>query len=45
LVQFVKYNAAKGCIYFKQLADVDENILRQLLDVALKHNQALYGKQ
>lgn len=45
LEQFGKYKAAKGCIYFKKLADVDENILRQMIDVAIKHNQALYGKQ
>lgn len=31
-----KHKTGKGCLYFKRLSDVDENVLKQLIDESVK---------
>jgi len=35
LAKLGKYTTGKGCLYIKKLADVDENVLRELIAAAL----------
>lgn len=34
-----KYKAGKGCLYIKQLADVDVEVLRELIETAVTNNR------
>ena len=36
LSRFGKYSTGKGCIYIKRLADIDENVLEELVRHSLK---------
>ena len=39
-----KYKTGKSCLYVKRLADVDENILKELIAESVKHFNDKYGK-
>lgn len=34
-----KYKTGKGCLYFKRLSDLDENVLKELIDESAKANK------
>ncbi|MBL8091553.1 MAG: DUF1801 domain-containing protein [Anaerolineales bacterium] len=38
-----KYKTSKACLYIKKLADVDKNILQELINESAKENLAKYG--
>jgi single-stranded DNA-specific DHH superfamily exonuclease len=39
LQQFGKHKAAKGCIYFKKMDDINENVLKEMISISLQqHN-------
>lgn len=38
-----KHKAGKGCIYIKKLSDVDENVVKEMIDVTMKNLKELYG--
>ena len=37
-----KYKTGKSCLYLKRLADVDENVLKQLIEGSVKHMRKNY---
>lgn len=37
LNQLGKHSTGKSCLYIKRLADVDENALRRLIDLSVRH--------
>ena len=37
-----KYKTGKSCLYIKRLADVDEKVLRQLIEGSVKHMRKNY---
>ena len=39
-----KHKTGKSCLYIKRLADVDENVLRQLVVDSVAHMKAKYGQ-
>lgn len=42
LKQLGKHKLGKSCLYIKQLADVDQQVLRQLISDSLSHMQKRY---
>lgn len=42
LSKFGKYKAAKSCIYIKKLADIDPEILKEMISVSVSYLQKLY---
>lgn len=42
LSKFGKYKAGKGCIYIKKLADIDLEILKQMISTSVNELQKLY---
>ncbi len=38
-----KHKAGKGCIYIKKLSDVDENVVKEMIEVTMKNLKELYG--
>ena len=38
-----KHKAGKGCIYIKKLNDVDENVVKEIIDASVKNLKELYG--
>ncbi|MCI9844523.1 DUF1801 domain-containing protein [Flavobacterium pectinovorum] len=42
LVKFGKHKAGKGCIYIKKLADINNEILKQMISESVKELQKLY---
>lgn len=40
--QLGKYKTGKSCLYIKSLADVDSAILRELIELSVKHMRKLY---
>lgn len=32
-----KYKTGKGCLYIKKISDIDQNVLRELIDKAIAH--------
>lgn len=43
LEKFGKHKTGKGCIYFKRLADVNRDVLEQMIKRSLKETKELYG--
>lgn len=39
LNQLGKHSTGKSCLYIKRLADVDENALRRLIDLSVRHSR------
>ena len=37
-----KYKTGKSCLYIKRLSDIDENVLRQLIDGSVKRMRKAY---
>lgn len=37
-----KYKTGRSCLYIKRLADVDEDVLQQLIDSSVKHMRKQY---
>ena len=37
-----KYKTGKSCLYVKRLSDVDESVLRTLIDESVKHMRKSY---
>ncbi|WP_343616785.1 DUF1801 domain-containing protein [Flavobacterium sp.] len=42
LSKFGKYKAGKSCIYIKKLADIDPEILKEMISVSVSYLQKLY---
>ncbi|MFN8344249.1 MAG: DUF1801 domain-containing protein [Spirosomataceae bacterium] len=42
LQKFGKHKAGKGCIYVKKLADIDLEVLKEMIDRSLRYIQNLY---
>ncbi|WP_163411563.1 DUF1801 domain-containing protein [Flavobacterium ajazii] len=42
LSKFGKHKAGKGCIYIKKLADINNDILKQMISESVKELQKLY---
>lgn len=40
---FGKHKTGKGCIYFKKLADVNRDVLEEMIKKSLKETKELYG--
>jgi len=38
-----KHRTGKSCLYIKKLADVDESVLKELIDLSYKHMTNKYG--
>ncbi len=34
-----KHSTGKSCLYIKRLADIDENVLRRLIDLSVRHSR------
>lgn len=43
LEKFGKHKTGKGCIYFKKLADVNRDVLEEMIKKSLKETKELYG--
>lgn len=39
-----KHSNGKSCLYFKKLSDIDENILKELIELSVKWFNDKYGK-
>lgn len=39
-----KHSIGKSCLYFKKLSDIDENILKELIELSVKWFNDKYGK-
>ena len=39
-----KYKNSKGCLYIKKLADIDQQVLTELISYSVKHIQTTYTK-
>lgn len=37
LFRLGKHKAAKGCFYIKKLSDIDENVLKEMIEKGIKH--------
>jgi hypothetical protein len=37
-----KYKIGKSCLYIKRLSDIDENVLKQLVDASVQHMRKQY---
>ncbi|OXA93216.1 DUF1801 domain-containing protein [Flavobacterium hercynium] len=42
LSRFGKYKAGKGCIYIKKVADIDIEILKEMISISVQEIQQLY---
>lgn len=42
LQQFGKHKTGKGCIYIKKLADVNIDILKEMIDLSAEHTKSRY---
>lgn len=42
LKKFGKHKSAKACIYIKKLADIDQEILKEMIALSVKHVKSLY---
>jgi hypothetical protein len=38
-----KHKAGKGCIYIKKMSDVDEKVVKEMIDVSVAYLKELYG--
>ena len=43
LVSFGKHKAGKGCVYINKIADIDENVLKQLIKQSVEFLNRRYG--
>ncbi len=39
-----KHSTGKSCLYFKKLSDIDENVLKELIELSVKWFNDKYGK-
>ncbi len=42
LEKFGKHKNAKACIYIKKLADIDQEILKEMIALSVKHVKSMY---
>lgn len=42
LEKFGKHKSAKACIYIKKLADIDQEILKEMIALSVKHVKSMY---
>jgi hypothetical protein len=42
LAQFGKHKTGKGCIYLKKLADIDPQVLTEMIKRSVQHTKTLY---
>lgn len=42
LARLGKHKASKGCVYIKRLEDVDEKVLKEMINESLRHLKNLY---
>ncbi|MEI9810081.1 MAG: hypothetical protein WDO16_20660 [Bacteroidota bacterium] len=38
-----KHKTSKGCIYIKKLAEVNTNVLKEMVNVSVKYNKSKYS--
>jgi hypothetical protein len=42
LEKFGKHKSAKACIYIKKLADIDQEIFKEMIALSVKHVKSIY---